>query len=110
MPVILNERRRYGRVAEAFVTPGIGRRSPGDVALCCLNAVVVTLFGSLRIRRRRRIVRRRLRMRAAGNGKRKQQCCDREQFLHDVPSKEETRAWKQVLRTSSKKENALRYP
>jgi hypothetical protein len=86
MPVISNERRRYGRVAEAFVAPGIGRRSPGDIALCSLNAIVVTLFGSLRIRRRRRIVRRRLRVRAAGNCKRKQQCCDREQFFHDVPS------------------------
>jgi len=86
MPVIRSQRRRNGRVAEAFVAPGIGRCSPRDIALCSLNAIVVTLFGGLRIRRRRRVVRRRLRMRAAGNCKRKQQCCDREQFLHDVPS------------------------
>jgi hypothetical protein len=62
MPVILNERRRYGRVAEALVASGIRRCSPGDIALCCLNAIMVTLFGGLRIRRRRRVVRRRLRM------------------------------------------------
>jgi hypothetical protein len=81
MPVICNERRRYGRVAEAFVATGIRRCSPGGIALCCLNAIVVTLFGGLRIRRRRRVVRRRLRMRAAGKCKGKQQCCDRKQFF-----------------------------
>jgi hypothetical protein len=85
MPVIPNERRRYGRVAKALVATGIGRRSPGNVALCCLNSIVVTLFGSLRIGRRRREVTR-LRMRAAGKCKGKQQGCDREQFFHDVPS------------------------
>jgi hypothetical protein len=69
MPVILNERRRNGRVAETFVAPWIGRRSPGDIALRGLDAIVVTLFGSLRIRWRRRVVRRRLRMRAAGKCK-----------------------------------------
>lgn len=86
MPVIRNQRRRYGWVAEAFVAPGIGRCSPRYIALCRLNAIVVALCGSLRIRRRWRVVRRRLRMRAAGNCKGKQQCCDREQFSHDVPS------------------------
>ena len=86
MPVVRNERRRYGRIAEAFVAPGIGRCSPGDIALCSLNSIMVTLFGGLRIRRRRWVVRRRLRMRAPGNCKRKQQGCDREQFFHDVPS------------------------
>ena len=86
MPVILNQRRRYGRVAEAFVATGIGRCSPGDIALCCLNAIVVTLFGSLRVRRRRRVVRRRLRMRTSGKRKGKQQRCHREKFFHDVPS------------------------
>jgi hypothetical protein len=77
MPVIPNQRRRYGRVAKPFMAPGIGRRSPGDIALCRLNSVVVTLFGSLRIGRRRREVTR-LRMRAAGKCKGKQQGCDRE--------------------------------
>jgi hypothetical protein len=84
MPVVPNQRRRYGRVAKAFVTPGIGRRSPGNVALCCLNTIVVTLFGNLRIRRRRRVVSG-LRMRTAGKCKGKQQCCEREEFFHDVP-------------------------
>jgi hypothetical protein len=86
MPVVRNERRRYGRIAEAFVAPGIGRCAPGNIALCCLNAIVVTLFGDLGIRRRRRVVRRRLRMRASGKRKGKQQCSNREQFFHDSPS------------------------
>jgi hypothetical protein len=86
VPVILDERRRYGRIAEARVAAGIGRRSPGNITLCCFDTIMVTLFGSLRICRRRRwgVVRGRLRMRASGKCNGKQQCCHRQQFLHDM--------------------------
>ena len=47
MPVVLDERRRHGRIAEAWVAGGIGRCSIGDITACCLDTIMVTLFGSL---------------------------------------------------------------
>jgi hypothetical protein len=47
MPVILDERRRYGWIAEAGVAAGIGRRSSGNISLRCFDTVMVTLFGGL---------------------------------------------------------------
>jgi hypothetical protein len=121
MPVILDERRRHGWIAEARVVAGIGRRSFGNITLCGFDTIMVTLFGSLGIcRRRRGVVRGRLRMRASGKCNGKQQCCHREQFLHDISlvcraadwarlSEEGTPAWVQRLRAGVKKEDRRGY-
>jgi hypothetical protein len=85
MPVIRNERRRHRRITEVRVAGGIRGRSPGDVSLCCFEAVMITLLCDLstcRGWRRWRVVRRRLRMRTSGKSKGKQQYCNREQSLH----------------------------
>ena len=85
--IVLGQGRRYGRITEARMAVWIGRRSFGNVTLRCFYAVMMTLFGSLRIgRRRRRIVRRRLGMGTAGKCKRNQQSCERKNLLHDVAS------------------------
>jgi hypothetical protein len=63
MPVILNERRRYGRSAEARMASGIGRCSIGNITACSLDTIVVPLLCSLRVSRWRRVIRSRLRMR-----------------------------------------------
>jgi len=65
MPVILNERRRYGGIAEARMASGIGRRSIGNITACSLDTIVVPLLCSLRVSRWRwwrRVIRSRLRM------------------------------------------------
>jgi hypothetical protein len=87
MPVILNERRRYGRITEARMASGIGRRSIGNITACSLDTIVVPLLCSLRVSRwrwGRRVIRRWLRMGAPSKCKGEQQCHHREQFLHDV--------------------------
>lgn len=100
VPVIPNQRRRYGRIAEAFMATGIGSCSPGDIALCCLNAIVLALFCSLRICRRRRVVSHWLRMGASAKRKGKQQCCHRKEFFHDVPSQKAFRGGNPCMETS----------
>jgi hypothetical protein len=75
MPVILNQRRRHGWIAEVRVAAGIWRGSPGNVTLCCFKAIVVTLLGGLGSRWgrwRRRVVG--LGVRTSGKREGKQQC------------------------------------
>jgi hypothetical protein len=88
MPVIPNQRRRHGWIAEASVSARIGRRSLCDVTLCRLEAIMVTLLSDVSRRRWwwRRVVRRRLWVRTSSKSKGKQQCCHRDQFLHDGSS------------------------
>jgi hypothetical protein len=56
--IILNGGRRYGRIAESWMTRGIGRSSAGDIATTGLNAVVEALASDLSPagRGRRRVV------------------------------------------------------
>jgi hypothetical protein len=87
MPVILNERRWYGRITEARMASGIGMRSIGNITACSLDTIVVPLLCSLRVSRwrwGRRVIRSWLRMGAPSKCKGEQQCHHREQFLHDV--------------------------
>jgi hypothetical protein len=89
VPVILDEWRRHLWIAEARVTIGIWRRSLRNVTLCRLEAVMVTLLRDLRIPRGwgwGRIVGRGLWMRTSRKRKGEQQCCHREQFLHEGSS------------------------
>jgi hypothetical protein len=73
MPVIRNQRRRHGWIAEVRVAAGIRRRSSGNVTLCCFEAVMITLLCDLSAGGWwRRIVRRRLRMRTPSKSEGKQ--------------------------------------
>jgi hypothetical protein len=87
VPVIRNQGRWHGRIAEVRMAARIWGRSPGNVTLGCFEAIMVTLLGDLSTRwgwRWRRVVR--LWVRTSSNCEGKQQCCHREQFLHDGSS------------------------
>jgi hypothetical protein len=88
VPVILNQRRRYGWIAEVRMAAGFRRCSLGNVTLGCFETIMVTLLCDLSSGRGRwrRVIRRRLWMRTSRKSKRKQQCCNREKSLHDRPS------------------------
>jgi hypothetical protein len=109
VPVILHQRRGNRRITEPRVAIDRGGRSLGDVMACCLHAIMVALFGSLRVCRRRRwwVVRGRLRMGTSRQGKRNQQYGHREQSLHDVSSEKGTHAPEKLLRACVKKENRM---
>jgi hypothetical protein len=65
MPVIVHERWRHRRIAEARVTVGIGRGPVCNITTRRLDTIMVALFRGLRVRRwrwRRRVIGGRLRM------------------------------------------------
>jgi hypothetical protein len=88
VPVILNQRRGHGWIAEVRMAAGFRGRSLGNVTLCCFETIMITLLCDLSSRRGwwRRVVRRRLWMRTSRESEGKQQCCNREKFLHDGSS------------------------
>ena len=88
VPVIRNQRRRHGWIAEVSVAAGIRRCSLSNVTLCCFEAVMITLLCDISRwgRWRRWIVRRRLWVRTSSECEGKHQCCNREQFPHDGSS------------------------
>jgi hypothetical protein len=47
VPVVLDEGWGHGWIAEPWMASGIGRCPLGDIAPCCLDTIMVTLFGSL---------------------------------------------------------------
>jgi hypothetical protein len=50
MPVILNQRRRHGGIAEVRMASRIWGRSTGNVTLRCFEAIMVALLGDLSTR------------------------------------------------------------
>jgi hypothetical protein len=66
VPIILNCRRRHGRIAEAWVPIGVRRAAGGNVAPCSFDAIVIATLRDLRVARRRWSIDYCLRMRASG--------------------------------------------
>jgi hypothetical protein len=100
VPVLLDKRRRYGRVAEARVAIRVGRCSPGNISLSCIEAIMEALLCGLRIRLWWRWVVSRPWMRTPGQYKGKQCYC--KHLLHDLSSSRDRAVLMKRIRSTQK--------